>query len=170
MKTIRLLIILLLFTGFLNAQENFSVPQVTNDQKIEILYSHVIAYAVTGISFAKSQGVSAEAYGKFMGEKFTDFWDPSTGFPLLVNQLMFILAGMHPDNQMQIVNQDEKSITVKMKNVDISFQNGPMFDVTYQDFLDCSYGIISVLAEFMHSGFSHKMTDDGWYEFTLNAK
>ena len=143
MKNLTFLIITIVLSGYLTAQEKFSVPQVTTDQKIEVLYNHVIAYAVTGISFAKSKGVSPENYGKFIGKEFCTMWDQSAGFPLLVNQLMFILAGMHPDNQMQIVKQDEKSITFRLKNVDLPFKNGPMFDVTYQDFLDCSKGIIS---------------------------
>lgn len=170
MKKTALFIITLLAICDLSAQEKFSVPQVTTDQKIEILYNHVIAYGVTGISFAKSKGVSPEDYGKFIGKKFSAMWDPSGGFPLLVNQLMFILAGMHPDNQMKIVKQDEKSITFQMKNVDLPFKNGPMFDVTYQDFLDCSKGIISTLAEYMNATFSEQVTEDGWYVATFTVK
>lgn len=167
MKTLFCLVVFNFSFVMTNAQEKFQVPQPTTDQKIEILYNHVIAYAVTGIGFAKSQGVTPEEYGKFMGKKFTQYWDPSAGFHQLVNQLMFILAGMHPDNQMQIVKQDEKSITFKMKNVDIAFKNGPMFGVTYQDFLDCSQGIISTLAGYMHSSLSQRITEEIWYEITI---
>jgi len=151
----------------LNAQEKFTVPQLTPEQKTDVLYNHMVAYAVTGISFAKSQEVSAEDYGKFIGKKFAAFWNPEDGFPMLVNRMMYILAGLHPDNAMQIVEQDDSSITFKLKNVDLAFQNGPMFDVSYQDFLDCSYGIISVIAEHMNSTFSYEMTEDGWYIVTL---
>jgi len=168
MKVFALFIVLTLTSFFLAAQEKFSVPQVTTDQKIEILYSHVVAYAATGISFAKSQGVTAEDYGKFIGKKFTAYWNPDDGFSKLVNQLMFILAGMHPNNEMQIVDQNAKSITFKLKNVDLSFRDGPMFDVTYQDFLDCSLGIIEVIAKHMNSKFSQEMTADGWYIATLS--
>jgi hypothetical protein len=154
----------------LTAQEKFEVPQLTPDQKTEVLYNHAIAYCVTGISFAKAQGVSAKDYGKFIGKKFTAFWNPQDGYPMVVNQMMFILAGLHPGNEMQIINQDDASISFKLKNVDLMFQNGPMFDVTYKDFLDCSYGIISEIAEYMNSGFSHKMTDDGWYVVTITKQ
>ncbi len=170
MKKLIVLLIVIFSSFWINAQEKFSVPQVTTDQKIEILYNHVIAYAVTGISFAKSKGVSPEDYGKFMGKEFSTMWDLSGGFPLLVNQFMFMLAGMHPDNQMQIVKQDDKSITFKMKNVDLAFKNGPMFDVSCQDLLDCSYGIISTLADKMNATFKHNMTDDGWYVATFKSK
>lgn len=152
----------------LTAQEKFTVPQLTPQQKTEVLFNHVMAYSVTGISFAKTQGVAAENYGRFIGKKFTAFWNPDAGFPMLANQMMFILSGMYPNNQMQIVEQDQKSITFQLKNVDVAFQQGPMLDVTYHDFLDCSYGIISELAGFMDCSFSHKMTDGGWYVVNIS--
>jgi K+-transporting ATPase A subunit len=170
MKSLTLLAALLFGICTSQAQDGFSVPKLTEEQKSEVLYQHVIAYAVTGISFAKSKGTSAEDYGKFIGEKFSAFWNPDDGFPMLVNRLMYILVGMHPDNQMKIVKQDDKSITFQLKNVDLAFKEGPMFDVTYQDFLDCSEGIISTLAKHMNATFSHKMTDDGWYVATFVKK
>ena len=170
MKLLTFITVLILNSGLLFPQEKFNIPQVTTDQKIDILYDHVIAYAATGISFAKSKGTSPEDYGKFIGEKFSAFWNPEDGFEMLVNRLMFILAGMHPNNEMQIVNQDENSITFKLKNVDFAFKEGPIFNVFYQDFLDCSKGIISVLAQHMNATFEQNMTDDGWYFATLIKK
>ena len=160
----------ILSTILLCAQKNFKVPQLTSEQEKEVLFNHVMAYSVTGISFAKTQGVSSEDYGRFIGKKFTEYWNPDAGFSMLVNQMMYILAGMYPDNQIQIVEQNENSITFQLKNVDLAFRNGPMFDVTYHDFLDCSYGIISELADFVHADFSHKTTGDGWYVATFSKK
>lgn len=170
MKKITSIITILFLSYALFAQENFSVPQLTTDQEKEVLFNHVMAYSVTGISFARMQGVSAEEYGRFIGKKFAAFWNPDAGFTMLANQMMFILAGMYPDNQMEITEQSESSIAFQLKNVNLAFQNGPMFDVTFQDFLDCSFGIISELATFMDAGFSHKMTDDGWYVASFSKK
>ncbi|WP_340110948.1 hypothetical protein [Maribellus mangrovi] len=163
MKLLIISVFIFFLFGTVYSQEKFEVPQLTEEQKTEVLYSHMIAYGVTGVSFAKSHGVSAEDYGRFIGKKFIAFWNPEDGFAMLVNRMMFILAGLHPDNEMQIVEQDDSGITFKLKNVDMSFKNGPMFDVSYQDFLDFSYGIISVVAKHMNSTFAHEMTEDGWY-------
>jgi len=168
MKRLTLMILLLAAVNLLRAQEKFEVPELTQEQKSEVLYSHVVTYAVSGISFAKFQGVSPGEYGKFIGKKFSDYWNPEDGFPVLVNRMMYILAGLHPDNQMQILTQNEKSVTFKLKNVDLLFQKGPMFDVSFQDFLDCSLGIIEVVAKHMNSKFSQEMTADGWYIATLS--
>lgn len=162
--------VFILFVFFTVAQEKFVVPQLTNGQKSEVLYNHVIAYSVTGISFAKTQGVPAEEYGKFIGSQFKSFWDPAAGFPAFTKQIMYILAGMHPNNEMEIVEQGPTSITFRMKNVDLAFKNGPMMGISYDEFLACSHGIISVIADYMNTNFSHKMTDDGWYVVNLSQK
>lgn len=169
MKNLILLTVALFLFGFLSAQQ-FSVPQVTPEQKTEILYNHLIAYCATGITFAKTKGISAREYGEYIGQQFKPFWNPDDGFPVIANGLMFILAGMHPDNEMQIVEQSEKMVRFKMKNVDLSFKMGPAFGITYNEFIDCSEGILSVLAEHMNTKFSHKTTDEIWYEVTLKAK
>lgn len=170
MKSILTILILLFSAIILFAQQSFSVPEVSNDQEKEILYNHVIAYAATGITFAKTKGVSAEDYGKYIGEQFKPFWSPEQGFPAFANTIMFILKGMHPANEMQIIEQNESMVRFKMKNVDAMFQMGPAYGITYNEFLDCSNGILTTLADYMHSSFSQEMSKDGWYIATINKK
>lgn len=170
MKSIFVILILLFSGTILFAQQSFSVPEVSNDQEKEILYNHVIAYCATGITFAKTKGVSAEDYGKYIGEQFKPFWNPEQGFPAFAGTIMFILKGMHPANQMQIIEQNESMVQFKMKNVDAMFQMGPAYGITYAEFLDCSNGILTMLADYMNSGFSQEMTKDGWYIATISKK
>lgn len=170
MKKTLISIALTLFVFYALAQEKFLVPQLTDEQKSEVLYNHVIAYAATGVGFAKTQGVSAEEYGQFIGNQFKSYWDPAAGFPAFTKQIMYILAGMHPDNQMEIVEQGPTNITFRMKNVDLAFKNGPMLGVTSDEFLACGHGIIATLAEYMNTNFSDEMTEDGWYVVKLSIK
>lgn len=152
------------------AQDKFSVPELTQEQVQQVLYNHVVAYASSGISYAKSMGKTPESYGRYVGNLFTPFWDPAAGLPGFANQIMFILAGIHPDNEMKIVGQDENSIRVRMKNVDMAFKQGPMLGVTYDEYLEFSYGVLVVLADFMKLDFSHALVDDGWYEVFIVSK
>ena len=169
MKSTIIFLLLLFSATTLFAQQPFSVPEVTNDQEKEILYNHMIAYAATGITFAKTKGVSAEEYGKYIAEQFKPFWSPEQGFPAFVNTIMFILKGMHPANEMQILDQNENMVRFKMKNVDAMFQMGPAYGITYAEFLECSKGILTTLADYMNSNFKQE-TKDGWYIVTISKK
>ena len=148
----------------------FTVPKITPEQEKEILYNHVIAYSTTGISFAKTKGTSPIEFGEYVGSMFKAFWNPDDGFVAFANGLMFILAGMHPDNEMQIVEQDEKMIRFKLKNVDLAFKQGPAFGTSFEELLECSEGILSTLAEHMNVSFSHEVKDEIWYEVLLKTK
>lgn len=170
MKTMTLFTIFIFTCTFSSAQDNILVPKPTQEQKQEILYTHVIAYAAAGISFAKTKGSSPEEYGRSVGKLFTPFWDPAGGYGLFANQIMFILAGMHPDNEMQIIEQQSDMIRFRMKNVDSAFQNGNMIGVTFEEFLLFSSGILSELADFMNVKFSYDFIDNTWYEVSLKAK
>lgn len=151
----------------LSAQDAFTVPQLTDAQKMEVLYQHVMSYATTGIAFAKTQGTSPREYGSFIGKQFTAFWDPDGGFPVLVNQMMYILAGLHPDNQMEIQEQNDHMIRFRLRNVDLMFREGPVFGVTFDELLETSYGIINEITQFMEADFKHEQADDGWYVVTM---
>ncbi len=172
MKTFKSLILFatcLFVFNFSFAQDKISVPELSEQQKQEVLYNHVVAYAASGISYAKSLGKSPEEYGRYVGSLFTPFWDPAAGLPGFANQIMFILVGIHPANEMEIVAQDENSIKVRMKNVDMPFLQGPMLGVSYDEYLEFSHGVLVVLADFMKLDFSHTMVD-GWYEFSIVSR
>ena len=164
-------IALCIFTCSLTiAQDKLSVPELTQKQSQEVLYNHVIAYAVFGISYAKNLGKTPESYGRYVGNLFTPFWDPTAGLPGFANQIMFILVGIHPDNEMKIVAQDENSIRIQMKNVDKPFKQGPMLGVTYDEYLEFSCGVLVALADFMNLDFNHTINDKGWYEVFIVSK
>lgn len=152
------------------AQDKFSVPELSQEQVQQVLYSHVVSYATSGISYAKSMGKTPESYGRYVGNLFTPFWDPATGLPGFANQIMFILAGIHYTGEMKIVEQDENSIRIQMTNVDMPFKQGPMLGVTYDEYLEFSHGVLLTLANFMKLDFSHAMVDDGWYEINITSK
>jgi len=169
MKILTIILAALLSASTLCAQDSFTVPQLTPEQETEVLYNHVYAYFAAGLSMAKEKGVSPEAYGKYIGEQFKVFWDPESGFPFFVNQIMFILQGVNPYSEMKIVEQNEKMIRFTMSNMNKLFIQGPAYGISYNEFLACSDGLLKTVANHMKTNFSYKDTD-GLYEVTLTAK
>ena len=153
------------------SQEKIEVPELTADQKQQVLYDHMVAYAVSGISFAKSLEITPHKYGKYVGDLFTPYWDPAGGLTAFASGLVFILNGLHPDNQMQILEQSEKAVIYQLKNVDLPFRNGPLYGgVTYDEYLQFSDGILTTLAEHMNLTYLAETTPDKWYKVTLGIK
>lgn len=170
-KKILLSLICVLFAGWTYAQEKLEVPALTVEQKQEVLYNHVIAYAGSGISYAKSQDVSPKEYGHYVGKLFTSFWDSEGGLMTFAGGMMYILSGIHPQNEMQIIKQSEQVVIFQLKNVDFPFQNGPLYGgVTYEEYLEFSEGVISTLATHMKLSFSQDITPDNWYKVILKVK
>ena len=170
MKSLALVVLCLFTFNVLNAQQTFSVPEVTPEQEKEILYNHVIAYFAAGVTFAKAQGISTEDYGKYIGNEFKLFWNPDAGFVFFANQMMFILKGVNPYSEMKIIEQSHKMVRFKMSNMDMLFKQGSAYGLTYKEFLTASEGVISTLADYMKVSFEQKVTDDGWYLVSLKAK
>ena len=135
MKHLTLFVVCLSFLSFVNAQQ-FSVPEITPEQEREILYNNLIAYNALGVAFVKTKGTTPKEYGEYIGNQFKSFWNPDDGFPAFANGMMRILGGIHPNNEMQIVEQSEKMIRFKMKNVDLLFKYGTAFGITYEEFLE----------------------------------
>ncbi len=151
------------------AQNPFSVPQLSPEQEKEVLYNHVVAYFAAGINMAKANDVSPEKYGKFIGELFKVFWTPEDGFVFFVNQIMFILKGVNPYSEMEIKEQNEQMIRFTMSNMNLLFKQGPAYGISYNEFLVCSEGILSTIANHMNADFSYRDTN-GLYEVTIKAK
>ena len=169
MRYLALITICFFTISFLSAQQQFVVPEVTPEQKQEILYNNLLGYVINGIGFAKTKGATPLEFGKYIGTQYTSYWNPEDGFPAFVNGMLHILIGIHLNNEMEITKQSDKMIRFKLKNVDLVFKNGPAYGVTYEEYLECSEGIISTLAQYMNVSFSHKMEGE-WYEVTLIAK
>ncbi|WP_346856823.1 hypothetical protein [uncultured Draconibacterium sp.] len=170
MKNLAVFALCLFFFSSINAQQMFTVPTVTPDQEKEILYNHVVAYFAAGVTFAKTQDVSVEEYGQYIGEQFKAFWNPEAGFEFFVNQIMFILKGVNPYSEMKILEQNDKMIRFQMANLDLLFKQGPMYGITFDEFLSCSEALLLTLADYMKVSFVQTVNDEGFYVVTLKAK
>lgn len=169
MKKSALLIIVLLIGITTFAQNEFAVPVLTPEQKQQVLYNHVIAYANSGISYAKYLGKTPASYGSFVGKQFLPYWDPAGGLTALGNGLMYIMAGMHPNNEITIEKQSNKQLAVKFKNLELPFKEGPNLEVSFDEYLEFCEGLIGTLAT--HMGLEYSQSFDGtWFHYQLKEK
>ena len=78
MKKLFLISIALVLVCVVNAQTEFSIPTPTLQQKYDNTRWLMNNYIISCISVAKSDGMTAEEFGKKGGEVFIPYWDENT--------------------------------------------------------------------------------------------
>lgn len=152
MKKLLCLLLPLLFIGSLNAQERFTVPERTHDQKHQrTIYQSWSVYAV-GINFAKSQDVSAYDYGKYVGSLFAQSWNKESGFDGFVRGMIFNYENFRTeaDGEIVIVENDDGSVVVKFPAIMLKkyFPEGNPY-ASFQEALDCFQGMLENIGDYM---------------------
>lgn len=146
------------------------IDELSNNEIQEVLYVHAMAYYVNGINFARSHGISPEEYGTFLGNQFLPYWDKDIEFISFTNKMIHILKGVHYHNEIQIVSNGDQKVYILIDNVDALFKNGDFYDVSYAEFLLCSYGLFNKITDHVGVDFSQKITEDNRYQLMFSKK
>jgi hypothetical protein len=153
-----------LFVTVAIAQGKFTVPTPTDQQKFQTsawewnyAYLHLINYG-------KSNGKSVEEIASSVGDDWTKTWNKEEGFDGLVNSMLYICVCMVPDGSVEILEQTNSKVVIKVKAwVPDLKKRGTFLNVSYSEFLEfMNIGIIKI-ADFMGATYSQKDTEDGLY-------
>ena len=152
MKKLLSFCLCLLLAGGLFAQEKFTVPERTPDQKhLRALYQSWSIYAV-GIKFAKTHGVSAYDYGKYIGKEFALSWNKEAGFDGFVSGMIYNWESfkIDSDGEIVIIENNDGSVIVKYPAIALSKffpENDPY--ASYKEALDCYRGILENIGDYL---------------------
>lgn len=167
----------LLFTGLalliavgITAQEPFKVHKPFIEQKLGNMIGQWDMMAIVSISFAKKEGKAAMEYGLFVGEQFKTTWNKEKGFEGFVNGLLWNMSCFSVEPEMEIISQSADRVEFKcLKMAQYLEKNQPVYNVSYQEYLDFVTGIISVIADHMDS--IHELhVDEEWMYITCEKK
>ncbi|MBS2210486.1 hypothetical protein KEM09_03690 [Carboxylicivirga mesophila] len=159
----------ILFTGFallivlgITAQEPFKVHKPFIEQKLGNMIGQWEYMAIVSISYAKAEGKTANEFGHYVGEQFKTSWDKEKGFKGLVNGMLWNLSCFSLEPEMEIVSQTADKVEMKCKKFAPYLEkNQPVFDVSYQEFMDFMDALMAPIAEYL--GCSHELrTDEKW--------
>ena len=119
MKKICSLSIVLFIVCLVNAQTEFSVPTLTEQQRYNttrnLLYNNILAL----ITVAKSDGMTAEELGKRLGEKFP--WDEDATFEQLANFMIRSCECMF--NGVKIIEQSNEKLVFTAPHIYPNLEN-----------------------------------------------
>jgi hypothetical protein len=85
MKRHLFIIVCLLYSGSLLAQEKYPIPVRTGDQKHATAIYQLYGFMGAGINFAKAHGVTPYEYGKYLGTIFAPGWGPENNFDSFIS-------------------------------------------------------------------------------------
>lgn len=163
MKKLLGICICLLFVGSLFAQEKFVVPERTPQQKYVRTTYMMWSWYAAGINFAKSQGVSAYDFGKYVGSEFAQTWDIEKGFDGFVSGMIYNWENMRFDSAPDIIikENDDGSVVITSPAVIIKsyFPEGNPF-ASYKEAMDCMRGMMEEIGDYLGCAFSQEVTED----------
>ena len=169
MKKLIISLTLTLIVSITYAQD-FSVPERTDVQKHNRVVSLTYGNIIPGIAYAKSTGKTAEEYSAYVGDLFKTSWNRENGFSGLVNGVLFNFESFRreQDPPMEILEQSDSKIVIKWKiNYKNMFDDGPVNNVTYDEFDQWIEIVYKKIAEYFDAGYEQEVTEDDWLMITI---
>ena len=124
--------VMLLISSIAFAQTKFTVPELTDVQKLQTARTLGNNNIIAAINFAKSQGLTAAEYGEYEGKLFP--WNKEDGFEGWINGFLYMNVAVA--RNVEIMEQSENKILVRVSDIYPEFeQRGKMLGVTYEVFL-----------------------------------
>lgn len=155
MKKLFLLSILLSIACATHAQTEYAVPAPTLEEKANtnkmLMNNNILAL----ITVAKSDGMTAEEFGKKSGAVFAPNWDENTSFEQFVNFNLYSWACM--GDGVQIIEQSNEKVVIKASSIYRPLEEqGVFFDTSVEDYTEFFNAMLSVIA--VHIGYSYELT------------
>ena len=148
MKLIISMLICFSIAGGLLAQEKYPVPKPTIDQKFNRTLYQYWALTAGAINLAKSNGITPYVYGKSMGKLFVPGWG-KPDFDGVIKSTLMNMEYMRRSKDTPPVAKENQDGSVSIIFDDDTWHDyfaKPMFNVTYDEFLDYFRGLSEVLA------------------------
>ncbi len=115
MKKYLTIIICLALACDLLAQEKYSVPVFTGDQKHEGMLRQFWYLAAAGCNFAKTHGVTPYEYGKYVGNLFAPTWGAANDFEGYVRGMIYNFEFMRLNSMAALVVKENEDGSVSIR-------------------------------------------------------
>jgi hypothetical protein len=114
------------------------------------------------ISHAKDLGQTVEEAAKYVGDLFKTTWNQEEGFEGFVKGSLFNFYCFAPYGEMKILEQSDDHIIFEVTNLNPWLKNnGPVFNVTYEEYVVFLEIIHERIADYLNSSASVKENEYG---------
>ena len=170
MKKVFIISVFCFVTALVAAQEVFTVPELTVDQKYARMVGQTRASYLGWISYAKSLGKSVEEASVYSANLFKTSWNKEAGYEGFVKGMLYNWVCFVPNNEIVILEQNSSMIKFRSKNMYPGFRKaGESLGVTYDELI-LSWNIVGrIIGEYLGASYTQEVTDEGTF-ITITRK
>jgi len=162
MKKVVLLLVLGLMAGGAFAQPKFSVPEIPDSTRYQRMVGQTNIMLLAGINHAKELGKTVEETSIYLGDLFKTTWNQENGFEGFANGSLYNFCCFNPYGEIEILEQSENHLVFEATNFcGWLKKQGPVFNVTYDEYLTCLRIVHEIIAEYMNSTASIEQNEKG---------
>ena len=172
--TLQIVSILVFTTGTVFCQSmnsTIQLPKYSNDERWETAESNIVYFIIAGISYAKSNGSSAAAFGAWTGTIGLPYWKSIEGMsPEKFVQEIYANEDQFRDYRMEILENDSLVIKGRVKGMGFGWLK--MMDwglVTVGDYEQFFRNKWKAIANGLGYDYDQETKED-WTYFTLNKQ
>ena len=144
------------------SMKEFELPKLYMEQKWARASMNLGAQMVAGIAFAKSQGITPEEYGKYVGELHGQYWDAGEQCPL-----KYFIIGMYKnmnsfeDFKMEIMEHSDSDIKAKMcRKWEENFSWTDKYGATMDEYNNCMEALWIAIAGNLGLDYSQQIEEE----------
>lgn len=170
MRKVFIISVFCILAASVAAQDVFTVPELTVTQKYGNMLGQSRVLFVGWISYAKSLGKSVEDASTFCANLFKTSWNKDNGFEGFVEGMIYNWTCFVPNNEIVILEQSDKMIKFKSKNMYPGFRKrGESYGITYDEYMKSMNIFGEIIGEYMGSSYAQEVTDEGTF-ITITKK
>jgi len=152
MKKYLTFIICLVLAGNLLAQEKYPLPVLTGDQKHGRMLGQFWYLGAAGCNFAKTHGVTAYEYGKYIGNLYAPTWGEGNNFEGYVKGVIYNFECMrlNSDSGMVVKVNEDESVSIRLDGNFLKklFPEGNGF-ASYDECVEFMKGVFEPISDHM---------------------
>jgi hypothetical protein len=162
MKKYLSLIILMVLSLNLFAQEKYPIPVRTSDQKHSRAVSQVWVFIAAGINLSKAQGITPYDYGKSLGKMFAPSWGAGNNFDSYVKGVVFNYESLRnvTDSPIRVIENSDGSVSI-LQNEKAWHKYLPDGNpyASFNEVFECMKGANEPIADHMGATFRMELKD-----------
>ncbi len=170
MKNLFFLFAAIFLTTGICAQDLFSIPEVPVEKKHQNMLGQIDAMATVSINFAKTQGLTAADYGKYVGEQFKNSWNKEAGFEGFVKGVLYNTSCFLSDPGMEIITNTSEKVKIKSHLIGHRVKKyEPFYGITYKEYIEFYEAAMSTIGDHLGSKIEFSY-DEEWLYTTITKK